>query len=230
MKPTTAAAFAFVSLIHKFINSTSTNCFRFIKIKKYYNCIFSIECNLRKHGAVTNQFPSILFQRQENWLRNWIGWPAVWRKRQAKPTKKINFINLICWWRQLERPQFSLIQSKEIWLIEENWLPPCFLCLPSSINKEKIFHLLIGLPGGEEKKSIKWSCLHSFKRMPLHWLTFLPSAVFDFIPNSFFSIQEEGLIGLFAGGAHNPLSSSKTANPINPKERQALREDRRRLL
>ena len=51
------------------------------KIKKYYNCIFSIECNLRKHGAVTNQFPSILFQRQENWLRNWIGWPAVWRKR-----------------------------------------------------------------------------------------------------------------------------------------------------
>ena len=151
------------------------------EIKKYYNCIFSIECNLRKHGAVTNQFPSILFQRQENWLRNWIGWPAVWRKRQAKPTKKINFINLICWWRQLERPQFSLIQSKEIWLIEENWLPPCFLCLPSSINKEKIFHLLIGLPGGEEKKSIKWSCLHSFKRMPLHWLTFLPSAVFDFI-------------------------------------------------
>ena len=58
-------------------------------------------------------------------------------------------------------------------LLKWNGFPPC---LPSSINKWKIFNLLIGLPGGEEKKSIKWSCLHSFKRMPLHWLTFLPLA------------------------------------------------------
>ena len=47
------------------------------KYKKYYNCIFSIECNLRKHGAVTNQTPFLFFQRQEKKLRVWFGWPAV---------------------------------------------------------------------------------------------------------------------------------------------------------
>ena len=45
--------------------------------KKYYNCIFSIECNLRKHGAVTNQTTWNSIQRHWISLIVWFGWPAV---------------------------------------------------------------------------------------------------------------------------------------------------------
>ena len=51
------------------------------KYKKYYNCIFSIECNLRKHGAVTNQTTWNSIQRHWISLIVWFGWPAVWRRR-----------------------------------------------------------------------------------------------------------------------------------------------------
>ena len=75
-----------------------------IKIKKYYNCIFSIECNLRKHGAVTNQssFNSI----QRHWIKrlDWFGWPAVWapfiNHQQFlfhSTLNKPNFFGLVDW-------------------------------------------------------------------------------------------------------------------------------------
>ena len=60
--------------------------------------------------------------------------------------------------------QAHLISS----ILKEN----CCLAPPSTNERFSICWL--EWAAGEEKKSIKWSCLHSFKRMPLHWLTFLP--------------------------------------------------------
>ena len=78
-----------------------------MKYKKYYNCIFSIECNLRKHGAVTNQTTWNSIQRHWISLIVWFGWPAVWAARNQliqqssisfsiNPTKD-NFLSLCCW-------------------------------------------------------------------------------------------------------------------------------------
>ena len=80
-------------------------------MKEYYNCIFSIECNLRKHGAVTNQFPSILFQRQENWLRNWIGWPAVWRSNNNS-FSLFNKSKCLCFVLMKERRELELAYGR----------------------------------------------------------------------------------------------------------------------
>ena len=165
---TPAASFVFFHWIN-FINSIperQTDS-RSHKYKKYYNCIFSIECNLRKHGAVTNQTTWNSIQRHWISLIVWFGWPAVWRKRQAKPTKKINFINLICWWRQLERPsnsnQTNSFFSLKRWIVD--WI--CLLLAAAGLTHSFI------QSKSNQKQLLIFFCFHSGLALPpfLHWKT-----------------------------------------------------------
>ena len=105
--------------------------FQFLLFLNLHQLLF-----MKTKGAVTNQTTWNSIQRHWISFIVWFGWPAVWRKRQAKPTKKINFMKLI-WFVGGVSWSAHQIQIKQInsnsFSIEFDWLLIEFACCSISL-------------------------------------------------------------------------------------------------